>query len=105
MRLAHPSLKSYLKRQSSNLTHIYNAILRTQFVPEQWKRAELIMLLKSGKPPEQATSYQPISILPCMSKLFEKLLFKRLNPFIELKLLILDHQFGFRKKYSTIDKV
>ncbi|VVC34281.1 DNA polymerase, palm domain [Cinara cedri] len=59
-----------------------------QFVPEQWKRAEVIMLLKPGKPPEQAFSYRPIA---CMSKLFEKLFLKRLNSIIEAKQLIPDH--------------
>jgi hypothetical protein len=59
--------------------------LTTEFVSEQWKRAEVIILLKPGKPPEQATSYRLISILLCMSKLFEKLLLKRINPLIELK--------------------
>lgn len=98
-------LKELPKKAIIHLTQIYNAILRTEFVPEQWKRAEVIMLLKPGKPPEQATSYRPISLLPCMSKLFEKLLLKRLNPIIEAKQLIPDHQFGFRTKHSTIDQV
>jgi len=40
-----------------------------------------------------------------MSKLFEKLLIKRLKPIIERKTLIPNHQFGFRSKHSTIDQV
>ena len=98
-------LKELPKKAIIHLTHIYNAILRIEFVPEQWKRAEVIMLLKPGKPPEQASSYRPISLLSCMSKLFEKLLLKRLKPIIEEKQLIPDHQFGFRTKHSTIDQV
>ncbi|VVC37621.1 Reverse transcriptase domain [Cinara cedri] len=98
-------LKELSKKAIVHITHIYNAILRTEFVPEQWKRAEVIMLLKPEKPPEQASSYRPISLLPCMSKLFEKLLLKRLNPIIEAKQLIPDHQFGFRIKHSTISQV
>jgi hypothetical protein len=39
-----------------------------------------------------------------MSKLFEKLLIKRLKPIIERKNLIPNHQFGFRSKHSTIDR-
>lgn len=33
-----------------------------------------------GKPPNEAESYRPISLLPVMPKLFEKLLLKTLNP-------------------------
>jgi len=88
-----------------NLTHIYNAILRTEYVPKQWKQAQVIMLLKPEKPPEHVTSYRPISLLPSLSKLFEKLLLKRLKPIIEARQLISEHQFGFRNKHSTIEQV
>lgn len=40
-----------------------------------------------------------------MSKLFEKLLLKRLRPIIEEKGLIPNHQFDFRSKHSTLDQV
>ena len=87
------------------LTHLFNAALRLRYVPMQWKIAEVIMIPKPGKPPEDRTSYRPISLLPCISKLFEKLLLQRLMPIIEEKQLIPSHQFGFRNKHSTIDQV
>ena len=40
-----------------------------------------------------------------LSKLFEKILLKRLTPIIEERKLIPNHQFGFRRKHSTIDQV
>jgi retron-type reverse transcriptase len=63
------------------------------------------MIPKPGKPPHNAASYRRISLLPVMSKLFEKLLVKRLKPIIERKNLIPNHQFGFRSKHSTNDQV
>jgi len=63
------------------------------------------MLLKPEKPPEHVTSYRPISLLPSLSKLFEKLLLKRLKPIIDVRQLITEHQFGFRNKHSTIEQV
>jgi len=63
------------------------------------------MIPKPGNPPHEAASYRPILLLPVMSKLFEKLLIKRLKPVIERKTLIPSHQFGFRSKHSTIDQV
>jgi hypothetical protein len=40
-----------------------------------------------------------------MSKLFEKLILKRLKPIIAEKHLVPTHQFGFRKNHTTIDQV
>jgi len=48
-------LKELPKKAIIHLTHIYNAILRTEYIPEQWKRAQVIMLLKPGKPPENVS--------------------------------------------------
>lgn len=42
-----------------------------------------------------------ISLLPTISKLFEKLLLKRLRPLINIP----DFQFGFRNNHSTIDQI
>ncbi|VVC38762.1 Reverse transcriptase domain [Cinara cedri] len=75
------------------------------YVPKQWKRTQVIMIFKLGKPPEQVTSYRPISFHPSILKLFKKVLLKRLKPLIEERQLILEHQFGFRNKHSTIDQV
>jgi len=61
-------LKELSKKAMINLTDMYNAILRTEYVPKQWKRAQVIMLLKPGKPPEHVTPYRPISLLPNLSK-------------------------------------
>jgi predicted metallopeptidase len=60
---------------------------------------------KPGKLPSEKTSYRPISLLPIVSKIFEKLLLKRLKPIIEEKNLIPSHQFGFRNRHSTLDQI
>ncbi|VVC31606.1 Reverse transcriptase domain [Cinara cedri] len=98
-------LKEFPKKAIIRLTHIYNTILRLEYIPEQWKRAKVIMLLKPGKPLEDVTSYRPISFLPGLSKLLEKCLLKRLKPIIEEKHLIPNYLFGCRNKHSTIDQV
>lgn len=65
------------------------------------------MLPKPGKPSNDIKSYRPISLslLLIVSKLFEKLLLKRLKPLIENNNLILNFQFGFRPKHLTNDQV
>jgi hypothetical protein len=43
------------------LTQLVNAILLTGYFPAQWKVAQIILILKPRKPPNELTSYQPIS--------------------------------------------
>jgi hypothetical protein len=73
-------------------------------VPSYWKGAEVIRILKPGKPATKVTSYRPI-LLPVLSKLLEKLLLKRLKPILQEKQIIPNHQFGFRHKHSTKNQV
>jgi len=98
-------LKELPRKSLVKLTKLINTSFCLKYVPQLWKVAEVVMIPKSGKPPHETSSYRPISLLPIMSKLFEKLLLKRLKPIIEEKNLIPDHQFGFRHQHSTIDQV
>ena len=98
-------LKELPRKALVKLTNLLNASFRLKYVPQLWKVAEVIMIAKPGKPPHDAASYRPISLLPIIAKLFEKLLLKRLTPIIERKNLVPDHQFGFRKNHSTMDQV
>ena len=59
------------------------------------------MVPKPDKPVEDDTSYRPISLLPIPSKVFEKLLLKRLKSDIDLLALLPNYQFGFRAGHST----
>ena len=86
-------------------TYISNAILRTGYFPKQWKIAQIILILKPGKDATQVASYRPISLLPTLSKLFEKLLLKRIDPLTIQRNLIPNHQFGCRAQHSTIEQV
>lgn len=63
------------------------------------KLAQITMLLKPGKDPHQTSSYRPMSLLPVLSKILEKIIHNRLKPIIEKQELIPAHQFGFRRKY------
>jgi hypothetical protein len=47
----------------------------------------------------------PKSLLSIVSKIFVKLLLKRLLPMVENNRLILNHQFGFRQRHSTIGHI
>jgi hypothetical protein len=83
---------------------LYNSMLRLGYYPIQWKLAQIIMVAKPGKPPTETNSYRPISLLPIMSKIFERPLLKRFEEAMPLNKLIPNHQFGFRRKCSTIQQ-
>ncbi|KAL4156051.1 hypothetical protein QTP88_000092 [Uroleucon formosanum] len=85
------------------LTHIYNSMLRLSYFPLLWKFSVIIMILKPGKPPDSPKSYRPISLLPLFSKIFEKIILKRILPVIESNLP--NNQFGFRHNHSTIHQI
>ena len=67
--------------------------------------SQVIPILKPGKPPEEVQSYRPISLLPVLSKVFEKLLITRIQPTLQDKQIIPDQPFGFRKKHATTKQV
>jgi hypothetical protein len=46
----------------------------------------------------------PDSLLPIVSKVFEKIVLKRLLPLVDNNCLIPAHEFGFRKRHSTIEQ-
>lgn len=86
------------------ITRLFNAVLQASYMPSQWKVAQIIMLPKPSKPPNEVGSYRPISLLPIMSKLFEKLLLARMKKQIEERNIIPEHQFGFRNQHSTVEQ-
>lgn len=62
------------------------------------------MIGKPGKEPTDVKSYRPISLLPIISKLLEKLVLRRINEDLMPEEWIPDHQFGFRQAHSTIQQ-
>ena len=82
-----------------------NARNRLNYVPDTWKTAKVIMILKPEKNLSEVESYRLISLLPIISKLFEKLILKRLKPTLDQRNLIRSHQFDFRNNHSTIDQI
>ena len=52
---------------------IFNAILSTYKWPEAWKMSVILPLFKKGNA-EENSNYRPISLIPTMGKVFEKIL-------------------------------
>ena len=82
------------------LLHICNLSILHGVFPNELKIAKVIPLYKGGDS-MLLVNYRPVSILPVLSKLFERLMYDRLFKFIEEMELLYNLQFGFRKLHST----
>ena len=85
-------------------TKIVNAILKLGYFPATWKHSEIAMIPKPGKDLRKPGSYRPISLLPTLSKVFEKIILAKLQPHLEDNRIIPDFQFGFRQQHGTVDQ-
>ena len=68
--------------------------------PNAYKVAQVTPLFKGGDA-ENLNSYRPISLLPVLGKLLEKIISVRTIKFLEKFNLLSENQFGFRAKFST----
>ena len=73
--------------------------------PRAWKRAWALMIHKPSKRRSDPCSYRPISLLCCLSKVFEAIMTKRLMSWAENTDQLPTEQSGFRKHHSTNDKL
>ena len=93
-----------LKRISSItspiLAKFYNTFMSFGTFPSVLKTGIVSPVYKKGNP-QQFYNYRPISTLSIFSKLFEKLIYKRIYSFLIAKNILYDKQFGFRKNHST----
>ena len=87
-----------------SLEIINNSFLNS-IIPNDWKLATIIPILKPEKNRSDPSSYRPISLLPCFGKLLEKLVCARLTYFIEQNNCLNISQGGFRKKLCTQDQI
>ena len=83
------------------LKPLINESIEKGVFPDCLKTATVIPLFKKGNT-DDLNNYRPISLLPVMSKVFEKVLNNQLTNIIENG-FIDDNQFGFRKAHSTED--
>ena len=92
-------LKSVSDVISAPLTHVLNLSLAQGIVPSELKIARVTPIYKSGDN-QLCINYRPVSVLPCLSKIFERCMYNRLFKFFESNRVLNDCQFGFRKDSS-----
>ncbi|GAV06663.1 hypothetical protein RvY_16615 [Ramazzottius varieornatus] len=78
------------------LSRLFNLILQSGKFPTSGKMADVVVVPKKG-----GSAFRPISLLPPLSKLFEKILSEHLSSFFISNKLLSDSQYGFRHYRST----
>ncbi|KAJ8025074.1 hypothetical protein HOLleu_35175 [Holothuria leucospilota] len=82
------------------LTHIINLSFSNGVFPSELKIAKIVPIFKSSDQ-KFVSNYRQISILPSISKIFERLAYDRLYNFIVKHKILYEHQYGFRNDHST----
>ena len=72
---------------ADHLAHFFNICFKNECFPNYLKIAKTLSLHKNGDKTEP-DNYRPICLVPCMSKLFEKIIFKSISNFAAKKSLI-----------------
>ena len=85
---------------SDSLTLIFNQAITLSSFPDEWKVARVMPLYKNGQRSIPG-NYRPISVLPAISKIMERILYDQLYNYLTKFELLSDSQFGFRKFHST----
>lgn len=81
------------------ILHLVNTCIETNSFPEMWKSSFLLPIPKISNPSE-LKDLRPISILPTMSKILEKVLDTQIRKYIETYNLLPTTQSGFRKNHN-----
>lgn len=95
-------LKNLTSKALAYLASLFNSAMRLATFPLTWKHAIIVPIHKPGKQTNSPTSYRPISLLPTLSKLYERILLNRIKPYLHI---IPKHQFGFKTQHSTYHQI
>ena len=94
-------LKNLSELGKTYILDLLNYIFKGGVLPDDWKLAHIIPILKKDKDPLDPKSYRPISLLSCLSKLLGRILNKRLVLVMDINNCLHKSQNGFRKGRNT----
>ena len=85
---------------SNTLAEIINLSISTGIYPNKLKMAKIVPIFKTDDNTDPS-NYRPISLLSNFNRIFENLIFKRMESFIAQHNMLSPSQYGFRKTFST----
>lgn len=104
-RLSNKLLKGIKENITLPLSIIFNKSINKGEIPKSLKIAEIRPIYKGKGTKLECQNYRPISLLPSISKILEKIIYNRLLEYLETNNIIDENQYGFRKKRSTVDAI
>ena len=76
------------------LKYLFEMSLGNGIFSDKLKISRLIPLFKAGDP-VNISNYRPISVLPCFSKILEKIMYSRLYKYLTIEKILYQKQLGF----------
>ena len=83
------------------LTKLFNKSLSEGKFSYNWKEATVTAIFKKIGSASHPNNYRPISLLPCLSKVLERLVFKHIYQHLTDNDLLSENQSGYRPTHST----
>ena len=99
--ISHRMLKNCSISLAIPLCLLFNLSLRLHTYPSLWKLAHITPIFKKGDK-SVASNYRPISLISCVGKSFERILFKHVYNHLDSNSLIYKYQSGFLPGHSTV---
>ena len=97
-----------LKQCSSSLAKplakLFRKSLESHTFPSIWKKGNWCPVYKHSAP-HSTSNYRPISLLPCLGKVMERIVFTRLYSFLSEQKLLTEHNSGFKSMDSTVNQL
>ena len=84
----------------SPLTDVINTCIKNLYFPSAWKLARICAIPK-GNQIKSEKDLRPISILPVLSKVYERLIFRQLSDFIDKNNVLNSNISAYRKGQSA----
>ena len=79
---------------------LFNLSIKTNTFPDDFKIGKVAPVFKTGDK-EDLNNYRPISMLPTIARIFERLLYSQLCDYLTANKLLGDEQYEFRSLHST----
>ena len=99
-RMSSTLIKKIKKEISEPLTYIINQCIVQHIFPDKLKLAKILPIYKKDNE-NLLENYRPISILPAISKILEKVIANQINQYFINNNLFYPSQYGFRQSHST----
>ena len=99
--ISHRMLKETSQTVCNPLRIIFNRSIQEQKYPDTWKLANVMPLFKKGEK-HKVSNYRPISLISCVGKVLERIVFKYLYNYLNENNLIYKYQSGFLPGHSTV---